>query len=283
MRDIPNIVEFATDPQLLGLTLSPAQETLLRAIYGLDLDETELDLWRLCTGREAYPAKPFSEVTVIAGARAGKDSRIATPVLCFEAAFGQHEQQLAKGERAVYPLVAQDRNGAAVAFGYTRSYFTESPLLRKLVDDVFTSELRLTSGSLIQTYPCTLRSLRAVSVPSGILDEVAFYRLEGSADADVEIQTSVRRGMLGFPSPRLVKISTPYMRSGVLHNDFVRGYGTDDPDLLVWVAPTQLMNPTITAERLERERRLDPALARRSLFASSADPPLSPSTSSTSA
>jgi len=41
-----------------------------------------------------------------------------------------------------------------------------------------------------------LSSLRAVGVPSGILDEVAFYRLEGWADADVEMQTSVRRGML---------------------------------------------------------------------------------------
>ena len=31
----PNIVEFVTDPQLLGLSISAAQETLLRAIYGL--------------------------------------------------------------------------------------------------------------------------------------------------------------------------------------------------------------------------------------------------------
>ena len=30
----PTIVEFVTDPQFLGLGLSPAQETLLRAIYG---------------------------------------------------------------------------------------------------------------------------------------------------------------------------------------------------------------------------------------------------------
>jgi hypothetical protein len=38
MIDKPSIVEFVTDPQLLGLTLSPAQETLLRAIYGLALE-----------------------------------------------------------------------------------------------------------------------------------------------------------------------------------------------------------------------------------------------------
>lgn len=31
---VPDIVEFVADPQLLGLTPSEAQETLLRAIYG---------------------------------------------------------------------------------------------------------------------------------------------------------------------------------------------------------------------------------------------------------
>ena len=65
--------------------------------------------------------------------------------------------------------------------------------------------------------------------------------------------------MIGFPQTRLVKISTPYMKSGVLHDDFTRGFGQDNPDLLVWRASTALMNPTIKTERLERERRLDPS------------------------
>jgi hypothetical protein len=116
----------------------------------------------------------------------------------------------------------------------------------------------LTNGSRIACYPCTLRSLRAVSIPAAILDEVGFWRLEGAADADVEVQASIRRGMLGFSRPRAVKISTPYMKSGLLYADFQRAWGVDDPDLLVWRAPTALMNPTITRERLERERRLDP-------------------------
>jgi hypothetical protein len=34
-RDVPSIVEFVTDPQLLGLSVSPAQRTLLKSIYGL--------------------------------------------------------------------------------------------------------------------------------------------------------------------------------------------------------------------------------------------------------
>jgi hypothetical protein len=100
--------------------------------------------------------------------------------------------------------------------------------------------------------------LRGWSNPAAGLNEVAFWRLEGSADSDVEVQASVRRGMLSFPETKLIKISTPYVRGGVLYEDFQRGFAHDDPDLLVWRASSALMNPTITPARLDRERRLDP-------------------------
>jgi hypothetical protein len=254
----PSIVEFVTDPQLLGLALSPAQRTLLKSIYGLPLDDEELDLYRSCTGRERYPGQAFSETSVIAGARAGKDSRVAATVVCFEAVFGQHERHLARGERGVVPLVAQDARGAKIAFGYIKDYLTRSPLLAGLVDDVLASEITLTNGLTIATFPCTLKSLRGWSIPCAVLDELAFFRLEGQADSDVEIQASIRRGMISFPCTKLVKISTPYMKSGVLHDDFKRGFGQDDLDLLVWRASSLLMNPSLRAERLDRERRLDP-------------------------
>jgi hypothetical protein len=64
--------------------------------------------------------------------------------------------------------------------------------------------------------------------------------------------------MLSFVQTKLVKISTPYTRGGVLYDDFQRGFGQDDPDLRVWRASSALMNPTITPVRLDRERRLDP-------------------------
>jgi len=66
---IPSIIEFTTDPQMLGLSLSPAQETVLRAIYGLPLTDDQLELYRGCTGRTTYAERPFGEVTVVAGAR----------------------------------------------------------------------------------------------------------------------------------------------------------------------------------------------------------------------
>ena len=253
-----DIVEFVEDPGLLGLSVSAAQRTLLKATYGLGLTHEEHELFRECTGRETIPSGGFSEVTCIAGARAGKDSRIAVPVLLFEAFFGNHDKHLAKGERAIVPLVAQDSRAAKIAFSYAREYLTHSSILGSQIEKILATEITLSNRMTIAVFPCTHRSLRGWSIPCGVLDELAYFRLEGAADSDVEIQTSIRRGMLSFPKPKLVKISTPYMRSGVLYEDFRRSYAQEDPDRLVWRASSRLMNPTLTAERLEQEKRLDP-------------------------
>jgi hypothetical protein len=256
----PDIVGFVTDPQLLGLSLSPAQRTLLKSIYGRPLDEEEFSLFTTSTGRQSYARHAFSEVSVLAGARAGKDSRIAAPIVLFEAIFGGHERHLARGERGMIPLVAQDQRAAGIAFGYIRDYVTRSPLLAPLVDDVRAAEIILTNGITIACFPCTVKSLRGWSIPAAVLDELGFFRLEGQVDSDVEVQASIRRGMVAFQTrTKLVKISTPYMKSGVLYDDFKRAFGQDDPDLLVWKASSLLMNPTtITTKRMDQERRLDP-------------------------
>jgi hypothetical protein len=134
-------------------------------------------------------------------------------------------------------LVAQDQRATKIAFNYIRTYMTRSALLASLVEEVLASEIILTNGVTIACFPCTLRSPRGWSIPVGVLDELAFFRFEGQADSDVEIQQSIRRGMISFPTTRLVKISTPYLKSGVLHDDFNHAFGQDNPDLLVWRAP----------------------------------------------
>src|SRR5688500_1229569 len=95
---VPNIVEFVTDPHLLDLSVSLAQETLLRGIYGLPLPtQDHRDYWHACTGGRPYrEGHQFPEVTGACGARAGKDSRVGAPVTCYEAAFGGHDRHLGR-------------------------------------------------------------------------------------------------------------------------------------------------------------------------------------------
>ena len=258
--DKPSSVEYLTDPQLLNLSISPAQETAVRAFYGLPLINSEQhDIFKLCTGREYYVPYDYAEATYLCGARAGKDSRIACPSASYEAAFGDHHKHLARGEHAVISLVAPGREQTRIAFDYIKSHFMESKLLRSMLEDEPTAgEIKLTNRTRIATFPSTKASLRGWSIPCAIEDESGFFRLEGSVDSDAEIQASIRRGMIGFPRTKLLKISTPYFKSGVLYDDFKNHFGKDSADILVWRAPSILMNPSLKASRLEREKRLDP-------------------------
>jgi hypothetical protein len=243
----------------LGLSLSPAQTTLLKSLYGLSLTSDELNFFTLCTGRPEYIPIDYPECAVIAGARSGKDSRIAAPTALYEAVFGGHEKYLAPGERAIIACVAQDRRGANILRGYIFGLINEKPWLRDLLDGEPTAdEIRLTNRVSIVCFPSTMRSIRGWSIPVSIMDELAFFRWEGASDSDVEIQTSLRRGGVNFPRTKLIKISTPYLKSGVLADDYKNFYGSDSRDILIWKAPSALMNPALKADRLAREQRLDP-------------------------
>lgn len=266
-RDVslPDIVEFVRHPDFLGLSLSEPQEALLRAIYGLPLvNDEQVDAYHACTGRQApyEPGHPFDEVTVIAGRRAGKDSRIACPIAVYEATFGQHDLVLAepahKGERGIVALVAQDARGTEVAFRYIHAYFVESPCLRRILAEEYKYELRLANRLSIAAFACTAKSLRGWSIPCAVMDEVAFFRSESGATVDFEIQKSLIPGGVSFKQQRLIKISTPHVKAGVIWKDFESYYAKDTPDVLVWQASTALMNPTVDQKKLAREARVDP-------------------------
>lgn len=256
----PDIITFTTSADYLGLEISVPQRALLKVSYGLELTEDEMVHFRQCTGRTLDPRTNFTTVVVIAGARAGKDSRLVGPTALYEAVLGGHK--ISKGETATIGLYAQGKEAAAVTFDYISKYATESPKLADMVKgQPLRSKLTLDNNFVIRTFPATRIAGRAYSFPVAVLNESAFYRFEGAANADTEILTSVRRGMLNFPKRKLLIVSTPYAKQGILYDHFTRFYGRDDSkDVLVWRAPTTYMNPSITPERLEEERRvMDPS------------------------
>jgi hypothetical protein len=155
-----------------------------------------------------------------------------------------------------------------------RDYLTEAPsLARLLVGKPMRSRIELSNHFEIRTYACTATTARAYSIPFACLNEAAFYRLSGSVNADTEILASVRRGMVGFPTSKLLIVSTPFAKSGILYDYFQRFYGRDDSmDVLVWRASAAFMNPTITQARLDEERRvMDPGQFEREFLAEFVD------------
>ena len=263
----PNIIDFTT--RVLGLSLSLTQRTLLKSMYGLAFNFEERAIYSACTGRgDSYPANAFPETTVIAGARSGKDSRIAVPTVLYEVACGGHEKHLARGEQGVICCIAQDTYGAGILGGYLRGHFGENPLLKELlIDEPLEREIRLKNRMKIVLFPSTQTATRGWSIPLAVMDELGFWRLEGSSNSDIEIQQSIRRGQIAFPGKKLLKISTPFIKGGVLFDDFKNFYGQPQQDVLVWRASSSLMNPSLDNGNLEREQRLDPQRFEREYMA----------------
>ena len=268
---IPNIVEYVTDAQLLGLTISPGQEVLLRAIYALPMTAEQREIFTLCTGLAEPPSQEPGEVTVLSGVRSGKDSRIAGPIGSYEAVYGGHELALSPGERGVIAVCCQNTAATQVTYNFLREHFERSPILRTMLTDEPRAQVfELTNRMQVRCFPTTVGAFRTWSIAVGIMNEPQLYRMEGSVHSDVEIQASIRRGMPGFARPKLIKIATPYLRDGIVWDD-VQAWGQPDPDRLVWKSTTALMNPTITADRLAVDQRRDPVRFHREFEAQFGD------------
>src|SRR5262249_12031786 len=153
--------EFATD--VLGLEYSEAQTACIKSMYGMELTKPEREIFRQCTGRKKYVPREYNEITVVAGARSGKDSRILSPCLLYEAVvnFDRHAAKITRGEIPTVALVAQDAKAATIAFSYLRDQLTGSPMLKNmLAEEPLATSLKLTNGVVVTTFPSTLRSMR---------------------------------------------------------------------------------------------------------------------------
>lgn len=257
---LPSIIDFVTSPYWLNLPISVAQRTLLKTIYGLPLTKPEQIIYRECTGRTAYVRRPYRESTILCGARGGKDSRIAVPIALYETLFGGHTS--GPGEQPpTIAIIAQDHVSARdVALRYAKEYCRTCPALADMLDGPpLVDRIKFKNGVQLLAFSNTEASVQGYRVRVGILDEVAFFAQQGKVNSDVEIQASLRRGMIGQKAQtKLIKISTPRGKSGVLYADSAELWASDDEDRMFWKAPSRLMNPTISEKELEAERKKDP-------------------------
>jgi Terminase large subunit, ATPase domain len=246
-----NIIEFARHPDLLNDTChSASQKVCLTSIYGLPLRPDELQIYQRGTGRPIYNAAEQREITIIAGRRSGKTGKLAAPICCFEA-FRDHG--LPPGEEAHVMLLAPTLKQARIAFRYIRDYLRNSPVLTKRIVRITKEEIVLDNGVVIGCYPCTYDGVRGRTIIAVICDELAFWSdEEDSANPAEEVIAALRPGMATVRNPKLVKISTPFGKTGLLWREFQQRSELDYP---VWRLSTQEMNPTIDTSFLEHERR----------------------------
>ena len=155
----PRMREFITDPRWLGGVLteiSIPQRALLIGVRGEPLTKAEKAAWLEATQRPYRIGQEFQVVTVISGARGGKDSRFLAPSQIYEAVYGRYTVN--PGETVTIACVAQDANAAHILLKLIMSYLNVSPLLSRMVKKERRDAVELTNGVEIRVFASTSRA-----------------------------------------------------------------------------------------------------------------------------
>jgi hypothetical protein len=232
---------------------------LLNVLFALPLTPQQLAIYQQCTGRELPPATPISEAWLVCGRRAGK-SFILALVAVFLATFKTYRQYLAPGERGTITIIAADRRQARVIFRYVRGLLNGVPMLAKMIERETSDAFDLTNSVTIEIQAASFRSTRGYTLIAALLDEVAFWRSDESANPDSEILAALRPAMVTIPGAMLLCASSPYARRGALWESYRKHFAKDSP-VLIWKAPTRTMNPVVPQSAIDAATEADPSSA----------------------
>lgn len=251
------------DKNLLGAALGDHATftnwlAVLRSAYALPMSNDDRAVFAQVAGGREPPPQRVDELWAVVGRRGGK-SRVAAALAVHAACFLPH--QLAFGEIGEVAIVAASRSQAAIVFQYVRGFLEASPILRREIESFTADEVRLRGNIVIAVRTGSYRTVRGRTLILAILDECAFFRDEASTNPDVEVYRAILPA-LATTHGLLVGISTPYRRSGLLHQKHRDHFGVNDPHVLVVVGPTKLFNPTIDQRIVARAIASDPEGAR---------------------
>jgi hypothetical protein len=259
-----DIIEALDDPELFapwfpGGTWN-AWRTILKAAYALPLSAEEIAFFRSVAEREP-PTSQVSELWIIAGRRAGKDS-VASVIAAHQAAlFSRASTLLRPGERAMVMCLAVDRDQARIVKNYIASYFSDVPMLHSMIERETAQGFELSNRIDVMVGTNSFRAVRGRPILCAIFDELAYWRDDSSATPDVETYNAIKPGLATMPGSMIIGISSPYRRSGLLHKKFKDHYSKPGK-VLVIKAPTALLNPTIDPAIIAEALEDDPAAAR---------------------
>lgn len=238
----------------------------LAVTFGLELNQAELKVFRQCTGRGEPKPNGFREAWLVCGRRSGKSFILALTAV-FLACFKNWRQHLGPGEIGTIMIVAADRRQARVILRFVKGLLQASPMLRTLIASETQESVTLSNNIVIEVHAASYRSVRGYSIVAALLDEVAFWPTDDSAQPDFEVLTAVRPGLLTVPNSMLLCASSPYGRRGELWNAHRQHFGRDESDVLVWQASTRTMNPTVPEAEIAAALARDPEANRAEYLA----------------
>lgn len=262
------IRDLMTDPALFGSQFGgdsfAAWRALLAAFYGLELTDDERATVLALTGRAEVPSELFRELWLAIGRRGGK-SQIAALVAVYEALFKDHRAKLSPGEVATVMCIAADRKQARSVMRYVSGMVAGNPMLARSVIREGAESIDFDNRAVIEVHTASFRSVRGYTLGAVIADEIAFWFSEG-ANPDKDIITALRPALATLGG-KLIALSSPYAKRGILWDTHKRHFGGDSARVLVAQAPSLTMNPTLDPEVVADAMREDPEAARAEYLA----------------
>ena len=257
-----NIIEAMHDQHLFAHQFSAdswhSWRVLLSAFYGLPIADDDLPLFQELTGREKPPKAPHRELWLPVGRRGGK-SNTAALIAVYEAFFNDYSDLLSSGEVATVMVIAADRKQARSVMRYIRGLVDNAPMLKQMVVKDNSESIELVNRSVIEITTASMRATRGYSCACVIADEIAFWLTDG-ANPDSEIINALRPSLATL-NGKLIALSSPYARRGVLWENYRRYFSKDDSRILVAQAPTLTMNPTLPPDIVDAAYEEDPQSA----------------------
>lgn len=259
-----SILQACEDPELFAPWFKDratwaAWFAFLRVLFGLPLNGEQRQHFERSTGLTEPPAGAYGEAWLVCGRRAGK-SMILALVAVFLAAFVNWAPYLAPGERGTVMVIATDRKQARAIYRYAHALLSQVALLKPMVERETAEAIDLSNGVTIEILTANFRTVRGYTIVAALLDEIAFWRSDDSANPDTEILQAIRPAMATIPGAMLLAASSPYAKRGVLWNAYRKHFGKPGR-VLVWKADTRTMNPTVSEDVIAEAYENDPASA----------------------
>jgi hypothetical protein len=119
--------------------------------------------------------------------------RMAALMAVWRACFRDYHTILAPGEQGVVMVLAADRRQARVVFDYIAALIDAVPMLAGMVIRRTRESITLRNGVVVEVHTTSFRALRGYTILAVILDEIAFWRDESSANPDAASATTSPR------------------------------------------------------------------------------------------
>jgi hypothetical protein len=173
-----SIIDAIRNPKIFGPWFKDAESwgawiVLLKAMFGLPLDSTELSLFQKYTGRTNPAPGGYYDLTLVIGRRGGK-SLILALIAAYLSAFVDWRPYLTGGEDGTVIIVAADKRQAATTLNYLREMLS-IPLLKGLIKRETAELLELHNDITVEIVTASHKTIRGRTVVAALCDEVAFW------------------------------------------------------------------------------------------------------------